>query len=80
MPCAILLTMNSPTLSAEQVEAIAKRNGWTIRALCREAEIAQSTFGRWKRGANGLNIFTYDKIVRLAETKASEVPAERLSA
>ncbi|WP_159259991.1 helix-turn-helix transcriptional regulator [Komagataeibacter xylinus] len=50
-------------LSADDVEAAAKRRGLTIPMLCSEAGVSHPTFYRWKAGAHTPTLKTYQKII-----------------
>lgn len=62
-----------PIISFDALEAMARENGWTISALCYEAKIAKSNFGRWKRGENGITLSVYKTLYGLASKKHSDV-------
>lgn len=62
--------MNSiALLSPHDLERLGRENGWTLTALCREAKIAQSSFTRWKRGANGMTLRVYQRVYAVASRK-----------
>ncbi len=50
-------------MTPEEIEAAVRQAGGSIASLCRGAEIATSTFGRWKRGETSLTLDVYDRIV-----------------
>lgn len=45
-------------------EARAKRAGVTIAKVCREADVPQPSFSKWKRGLNGITLGSISKIER----------------
>jgi hypothetical protein len=63
--------MSETPLSPDELENIARQNGWSLAALCRAAEIAPSSFSRWKRGDNGITLRTYSKLIELANRPAA---------
>lgn len=57
----------SKTLSAEAVETRARAAGLSLNELCRKAEIARSTFTKWKAGDKGLRVDSYDRMIGVIE-------------
>lgn len=57
-------------LTAEQIEARAKLAGLAMPDVCKLAEIAPSTFWRWKVGKTKPSIDVYQRLV--AATEPSE--------
>lgn len=45
-------------------EARAKRAGVTIAKVCREAEVPQPSFSKWKKGLNGITLKNISRIER----------------
>ncbi len=70
-----LALMSDEPTPLPEIERMAKANGWSIAALCRAAEINPSSFGRWKRGENGMTVKTYVKLIALAKKPADQVAA-----
>lgn len=60
------------TLSAEEVEILIRTRGLSVARICREADINQATFQRWKNGSD-MSLSTYNAIAsafhRLCESK-----------
>lgn len=70
--------MQDSLLSPIELEALARQNGWSLAALCRESKVAPSNFTRWKNGANGMTFRIYERVYRVASQKRP-APAERTS-
>ena len=49
-------------LTPSDVEALAAKAGKTIPAVCAEANVAPSTFYRWKHGKSGLTLDVYRRL------------------
>lgn len=45
-------------------EARAKRAGVSIAKVCKEAEVPQPSFSKWKKGLNGITLGSISKIER----------------
>ncbi|WP_313349817.1 hypothetical protein [Paracoccus sp. (in: a-proteobacteria)] len=45
-----------------QMEADLARKGETVAALCRQAGVAATTWGRWKRGSVSPNLKTWEAV------------------
>lgn len=54
-----------------QIEARAKSVGLTIPEICRKAEIAPSTFWRWKNGKTSPSLAVCQRLLEATETEAS---------
>ena len=67
--------MSDEPISLPELESLARGNGWSVAALCRAAEINPSSFGRWKRGENGMTVKTYIKLIALAKRPANSAVA-----
>jgi transcriptional regulator with XRE-family HTH domain len=63
----------SAILTPTDVEALAAKAGKTMMQVCKEANIAPSTFSRWKRGETSPSLKVYEKIMQAAaaEERAS---------
>lgn len=57
----------SDLLSAQAVADKAKAAGLSIPELCRGADIALSTFYRWKNGKNRPTMDVYERLCRTVE-------------
>lgn len=67
--------MNATTLlSPTEIESAARKNGWTLASLCREAKVAPSNFTRWKAGANGMTVKVYERLIAVASQKCTLNP------
>jgi len=55
------------TASADEIEARAAAAGLTVRDLCREVGIAESTFWRWKSDRHSVKVSIYDRMVDVIE-------------
>lgn len=53
-------------LTPADVEALAAANGKTMREVCGEAQIANSTYTRWKRGKTHPTLDVYRRVVGAA--------------
>lgn len=62
--CAKMPTEVTMTISAEmaEIEAQLAASGRTVKALCAQAGVNQSTWTRWKAGLNEPNMATWDKV------------------
>lgn len=45
--------MNERSLTAEDIEAMARAGGLTVSELCALADVSRTSFYRWKRGEGG---------------------------
>lgn len=63
---------NSTTLSPSEIESVARKNGWSLASLCREAKVAPSNFTRWKAGANGMTVKVYERLIAVASQKCPQ--------
>jgi hypothetical protein len=63
--------MNDVLLSPRELEALGRKNGWSLAALCREAKVAPSNFSRWKGGSNGMTLRIYQRVYAVAVKKFS---------
>lgn len=61
-----LLGMNE-LLTAEQMEARARDAGLSLHEVCKRADIAVSTFWRWKRGLTKPSIGVYQRLIAATE-------------
>ena len=60
----------SDTLSPAEIERRARDAGASIAAICRAADVAHTTFGRWKRGETKPTLGVYERICQaLAEAE-----------
>jgi transcriptional regulator with XRE-family HTH domain len=59
-------------LTPRQIEELAENAGKSMRRVCEEAGIAQSTFSRWKAGDTEPTLGVYRRI--LAAVSAAEFP------
>ena len=57
-----------PLLTPADIEAKARSAGLTIAEVCRRAEIAQSTFWRWKHGATQPSIGVYGRLCSVIQS------------
>ncbi len=62
----------SKTLPADAIERRARAAGLSLNELCRKAEIARSTFTRWKAGDNGLRVDSYDRLIDVIEAAEAQ--------
>lgn len=60
--CTYLWPMND-LLTPEDVEAKASAAGMSIADICKRADVAQSTFSRWKAGKTSPTLTIYKRIV-----------------
>lgn len=65
-----MLTIPTPS----DIEGAAKEAGLSIVDLCREAEIAPSTFSRWKAGRTSLTTGACQRLVDAIKRKADATP------
>lgn len=70
---ATVRLMNVDALQIAEIESLAKSNGWSVAALCRAAEINQSSFGRWKRGETDMKLKNYRRLVDVASRPRRDV-------
>lgn len=66
-------------LTARGIESRAKERDLPIAEVCRRANVAQSTFHRWKTGESGLTIGTYVKLLDVihgAESAPTETDSQ----
>jgi transcriptional regulator with XRE-family HTH domain len=54
-----------PLLSPGDIEARARSAGLSMAEVCRRADIAQSTFQRWKTGETEPNLAVYRRLVEV---------------
>ena len=59
-------------LSAIDIEDRAREAGMTLTDLCKKAQIAQSTFTRWKAGVTQPNLDVYKRLVRAVVKNGGE--------
>lgn len=57
-------------LTAEQIEARAKAAGFSIADVCKKADIALSTFYRWKAGKTEPGIGVYQRLIEATGERA----------
>ena len=57
-------------LTASEIEARARRAGMSVREFCERAEIALSTFYRWKAGKHSPSVATYERLCQVIEKPA----------
>lgn len=60
----------SDLLTPDDIERMAREAGKTIKAVCEEAGVAQSTFSRWRRGHTEPTLDVYRRISAAASTPA----------
>lgn len=65
------MTINLPT--PEQVEAMALDAGLTITEACRRANVARSTFTRWKAGEVDPSIGIVRRIIEAIQNAAADL-------
>lgn len=56
-------------------EARAKAAGVSIAKVCKEAEIPQPSFSKWKKGLNGITLGSITRIERALSELETEAPA-----
>lgn len=59
----------------EEIESALRQRGKSVADLCREADIARSTWDRWKRGETAPNFKTWETVLAAARRIAPD-PAE----
>lgn len=64
-------------LTPLELEALAKSNGKSMAQVCRETNIAPSTFTRWKQGLHEPTLGIYRKLTQAA---AKPVPCDTIGA
>lgn len=65
----------SNTLTANDVETLAKRYGLSIASLCKAAGVSLSAFYHWRSGDGDIYLATYDRLLT-AVGKAKEGTGE----
>lgn len=55
------------TATVEEFEQVAREKGFSIAQICREANVNQATFQRWKGGSNP-TLTTYNALIQAVET------------
>ena len=58
-------------LTPSDVERLAKARGMTMTEVCRRAEIAHTTFNRWKRAETEPTLGVYRRIVAAVQKDAA---------
>lgn len=58
-----------------RMEAELARHGLSVRALCLKAGVAETTWGRWKRGEVGPQLRTWTRV----EAAFREITAESMA-
>lgn len=58
--------MDAQAMAAD-LETRAKAAGLNITKVCEQANVARSTFTRWKRGDTAPNLATYNKLVEIID-------------
>jgi len=63
--------MSSCLLTPSEIEARAKSAGLSLGELCRRADIAMSTFYRWRSGETSPTLDVYRRLVEAATAPAT---------
>lgn len=50
-------------LTADALESLAQKAGLSMAEVCRRAQVATSTFFRWKGGKSGLTMESYVRLL-----------------
>ena len=67
----------SDLLTPTEIEACARAGGLTMAQVCKRANVAQSTFSRWKAGSTEPTIGVYRRIVDAARGHETRSGAAR---
>lgn len=60
------------TLSAEQIETLATSHGLSVLDLCRRAQVAHTSFYRWRAGQSQPTLEVYRRLITaLREAEAA---------
>jgi transcriptional regulator with XRE-family HTH domain len=65
-------------LTPQELETLARANGKSMAQVCRETNIAPSTFTRWKRGQHEPTLGIYRRLTEAA-SKQEVSPADHRS-
>ena len=72
--CDYADSMTETVLTPHDFEGRTKKAGLSIAELCRRANVAPSSFHRWKSGGNGITIGTYSDLLKVL--LAAEIQSE----
>lgn len=64
----------SSLLTPEQIEERARMAGMSLAEVCRRANIAQSTFTRWKAGVSEPRLAIYRRLLLATERRRPTKP------